>query len=137
MAADRFLDTNVLLYGYDLDAPKKRIVAQSLIEEAWTQPGKTAISVQVLQEFHVNFIRRGHSFSEANALLGDFSIWPVVETSIALLRIGLSLQVRWQVSHWDAMILAAAHASGARELLTEDLNHGQDYGGVRVLNPFL
>ena len=34
------------------------------------------------------------------------------------------------------MILAAAHASGAKELLTEDLNHGQDYDGIRVINPF-
>jgi predicted nucleic acid-binding protein len=47
-----------------------------------------------------------------------------------------TLQVRWQLSLWDAMILAAAQASGARELLTEDLNHGQNYGGIRVVNPF-
>jgi hypothetical protein len=37
----------------------------------------------------------------------------------------------------DAMIVAAAQTSGARELLTEHLNHGQDYGGVRAVNPFL
>jgi predicted nucleic acid-binding protein len=34
------------------------------------------------------------------------------------------------------MILGAAQASGARELITEDLKHGQDYGGIRALNPF-
>jgi predicted nucleic acid-binding protein len=61
MPAERFLDTNILLYGYDLDAPEKRRVAQSLIEQAWLKPGRTAISVQVLQEFHVNFVRRGNS----------------------------------------------------------------------------
>lgn len=43
---------------------------------------------------------------------------------------------RWQLSLWDAMIVAAAQASGARELLTEDLNHGQNYGGIRVVNPY-
>jgi predicted nucleic acid-binding protein len=48
MPAERFLDTNVLLYGYDLDAPEKRKVAQTLIERAWLQPGGTAVSVQVL-----------------------------------------------------------------------------------------
>jgi hypothetical protein len=47
MPAERFLDTNILLYGYDLDAPEKRQIAQSLIEQAWLQPGRTAISVQV------------------------------------------------------------------------------------------
>jgi predicted nucleic acid-binding protein len=136
MPADRFLDTNILLYGYDLDAPAKRLVAQSLIEQAWIQPGRTAISVQVLQEFHVNFVRRGHPAAEATALVGDFSLWTVVDNSLAVFRLGLSLQARWQLSLWDSMILAAAQSSGAQELLTEDLNHGQDYGGVRVINPF-
>ena len=136
MPAERFLDTNILLYGYDLDAPEKRHIAQSLIEQAWLQPGRTAISVQVLQEFHVNFVRKGHSVEEACALIADFSHWPVIDNTLAIFRLGLSLQLRWQLSHWDAMILAAAQASGARELLTEDLNHGQDYGGVRAVNPF-
>lgn len=136
MPAERFLDTNILLYGYDLDAPEKRQIAQSLIEQAWLQPGRTAISVQVLQEFHVNFVRKGHPVAEAAALIEDFSHWPVIDNTLAIFRLGLSLQARWQLSLWDAMILAAAKASGARELLTEDLNHGQDYGGVRVVNPF-
>jgi predicted nucleic acid-binding protein len=70
-------------------------------------------------------------------LVGDFALWPVMDNSLALFRLGLSLQSRWQLSLWDAMILAAAQASGAREPLTEDLNHGQDYSGVRVINPFV
>ena len=136
MPVERFLDTNILLYGYDLDAPKKRRVARSLIEQAWLQPGRTAISVQVLQEFHVNFVRRGRTAAEAAGLIADFSLWPVIDNTLPVFRLGLSLQTRWQLSLWDAMILAAAQTSGARELLTEDLNHGQDYGGVRALNPF-
>jgi len=137
MPANRFLDTNILLYAYDLDAPSKRAVAQPLIEDAWLQPEKTAVSVQVLQEFHVNFVRRGHPPTEATALVGDFSLWLVIDNSLALFRLGISLQARWQLSLWDAMILAAAQTSGARELLSEDLNHGQDYGRIRVVNPFL
>ena len=136
MSVERFLDTNILLYGYDLDAPKKRRVARSLIEQAWLQPGRTAISVQVLQEFHVNFVRRGRTAAEAASLIADFSLWPVIDNTLPVFHLGLSLQTRWQLSLWDAMILAAAQTSGARELLTEDLNHGQDYGGVRALNPF-
>ena len=137
MSAERFLDTNILLYGYDLDAPAKRAIARNIIEDAWLQPGRTAISVQVLQEFHVNFRRQGHSATEANALVGDFSQWHVIDNTLAVLHLGLSLQGRWQLSLWDAMILAAACTSGARELLTEDLNHGQIYEGVRVVNPFV
>jgi predicted nucleic acid-binding protein len=137
MSAERFLDTNILLYGYDLDALEKRSIAQSLIEQAWLQPGRTAISVQVLHEFHVNFVRKGHSAEVAAALIADFCHWPVIDNTLAVFGLGLSLQARWQLSLWDAMILAAAHTSGARELLTEDLSDGQDYGGVTVLNPFL
>lgn len=50
--------------------------------------------------------------------------------------LGFPYKPRWQLSLWDAMILAAAQASGARELITEDLNHSQDYGGVRAITPF-
>lgn len=137
MAVKRFFDTNILLYGYDLDAPEKRRVAINLVEEAWSNLDRTVISVQVLQEFFVNFVRRGHSPSEAAELAGDFSHWPVVDNSLALLKLGISLQARFQLSLWDAIILAAAQSSGARELLTEDFNHGQDYGGVTAVNPFL
>jgi len=136
MAAERFLDTNILLYGYDLDAPEKRRIAQGLIEQAWMNRGRTAVSVQVLQEFHVNFLRKGGSAEECAALIADFSLWPVIDNTLPVFRLGLSLQNRWRLSLWDAMILAAAQASGAAELLSEDLNHGQDYGGVRVINPF-
>ena len=136
MPAERFLDTNILLYAYDLDAPEKRAVARAILEEAWLEPGGTALSVQVLQEFHVNFVRRGHSIAQASLLVGDFTSLVIIDNSLALFERGLSLQSRWQLSLWDALILAAAENSGARELLSEDLNHGQDYGGVRVVNPF-
>lgn len=136
MPVERFLDTNILIYGYDLDAPEKREIAQGLIEQAWMNPGRTAISVQVLQEFHVNFVRKGGSAEDSAALIADFSLWPVIDNTLAVFRLGLSLQKRWQLSLWDAMILAAARSSGAAELLSEDLNHGQDYGGIRVINPF-
>ena len=137
MNAARFLDTNILLYAYDLDAPAKRAVALRLVEQGWTALGDTAISVQVLQEMHVNLVKRGVSQAEATRIVRDLATWPVVDNSLALLQAGLDEQSRWGISLWDALILAAARASGASELITEDLNHGQDYAGVRVLNPFI
>ena len=137
MNATRFLDTNILLYAYDLDAPAKRAVALRLVEQGWTAPGDTAISVQVLQEMHVNFGRRGVSPTKATRIVRDFIDWPVVDNTLELLEVALNDQARWNISLWDALILAAARVSGASELITEDLNYGQDYGGVRVLNPFL
>jgi predicted nucleic acid-binding protein len=60
----------------------------------------------------------------------------VVDNSITLLLSALEEQSRWQLSLWDAMIVAAARVSGASDLITEDFNHGQDYGGIRAINPF-
>ena len=136
MNATKFLDTNILLYAYDLDAPAKRAVALRLVEQGWTAPGDTAISVQVLQEMHVNLGKRGVAQTEATQIVRDFATWPVVDNTLDLLEAALDQQTRWKISLWDSLILAAARASGASELMTEDLNHGQDYGGIRVLNPF-
>ncbi len=136
MAAHRFLDTNILVYAFDLDAPAKRTVATRLVEEGWRMLGETALSVQVLQELHVNLRRRGCTPVEAARVVRDFGSWPVIDNTWSLLVAAMEAQARWQISLWDALILEAARASGARDLLTEDLNHRQDYGGVRVINPF-
>jgi predicted nucleic acid-binding protein len=136
MNAAKFLDTNILLYAYDRDAPVKREVAHRLVEQGWASLGSVAISVQVLQEMHVNLERRSVSRADAAQIIRDFSLWPVVDNSLLLFHAALEEQARWQLTLWDSLILAAARASGAKELVTEDLNHGQDYGGVRVVNPF-
>lgn len=136
MNATRFLDTNILLYAHDLDAPAKREVALGFLEHGWNNPGGTALSVQVLQELHVNLCKQGLSPAEATKVVRRYAAWPVVDNTLDLLQVALDEQVRWQISLWDALILAAARASGASELITEDLNHGQDYGGVKVTNPF-
>jgi len=136
MPAERFIDTNILLYGYDCDAGEKHKIAQTIMSEGWEQLGRTVISVQVLQEFFVNAIRQGQSRDVVVKLLEDMSLWPVVDNSLELFGRGLTLQERYQLSLWDAMIVAAAQTSGARLLYTEDLNHGQDYDGVVATNPF-
>lgn len=136
MKAIRFFDTNILLYAYDLDAPAKRAIAVRLIEEGWAPDGRAAISVQVLQEMHVNLTRRGVIPLEASRIVRDYAIWPVVDNTLEVFQAALAEQTRWKISLWDSLILAAARASGASELITEDFNHGQDYDGVRALNPF-
>ena len=90
-----------------------------------------------MQEFFVNFTRKGQEYSEARLLVEDFCHWKVVENSLSLFGSGLAIRERWQLSLWDALIVAAAEFSGADKLLTEDLNHGQYYGKVMVINPFL
>jgi len=137
MAADSFYDTNILLYGYDLNAKGKRKIALKLMEHAWLNLGSVAVSVQVLQEFYVNFVRKTRSHEDARIIVEDLSLWPVVDNSLDLFGLGVRLCEDYQLSLWDGMIVAAARKSGASALLTEDLNHGQDYGGVVAINPFI
>lgn len=136
MNAVKFLDTNILVYAYDLDAPAKRDVALRFVAAGWDRPGETAVSVQVLQELYVNLLRKGVPGEQAAQVLRDLSHWPVVENTVALLYAAVAEQRQWGVSFWDALILAAAPASGATELITEDLNSGQDYRGIQAINPF-
>ena len=136
MNANRFLDTNIIVYAYDQKAGRKREIALELVKQGWAQPDDVALSVQVLQELFVSLIKRGASSADAAQVIRDFSNWTVVDNTVDLLLAALTEQSRWQLSFWDALILAAARNSGARELITEDFSHNQDYGGIRAVNPF-
>jgi predicted nucleic acid-binding protein len=137
MGADIFLDTDVLLYAIStarVEAPKKRIARELLARIDW------GLSVQVLQEFYVNATRAAPrpAMPHANAVAAvrEFLRRPVVVSDPTLLLTGLELKAKYQLSYWDAAIVAAAHSIGAQTLYSEDLNDGQSYGNVTVRNPF-
>ena len=69
-------------------------------------------------------------------LIQSFCRYPVQEMTLVLVEAALRTTERFQISYWDAAIIEAARALGCREVLSEDLGDGQDYGGVRVVNPF-
>jgi predicted nucleic acid-binding protein len=54
-----------------------------------------------------------------------------------LLQNALAAAARWNISYWDAAIVEAAREAKCRILLSEDLQDGMDFAGVRVENPFL
>jgi predicted nucleic acid-binding protein len=92
------------------------------------------------QEFIANALKkRALGISEANiaAMLELANQVQVLPISLEVVVAAVSLRRRFQISHWDAMILSAALELGCQTLYSEDLNHGQDYDGVRVINPFL
>ena len=77
------------------------------------------------------------SRAEAQHAVEQFLDRHVIGMTPALLRQAMSLHQRYQVSYWDAAVIASAKALGAATLYSEDLNHGQIYDGVRVENPFI
>jgi predicted nucleic acid-binding protein len=133
----RFVDTNVLLYRVSEDSAErdKAEVAANLLQAA-----DLAFSVQVLQEFYVQATRptRANRLTsdEARALIESWLRYPVQELNVAILRAATAACQRFQISYWDAAIIEAARALGCKEVLSEDLNAGQRYGGIRVVNPF-
>ena len=133
----RFVDTNILLYAASTDPqeqPKSQL-ALSILEQE-----DLALSIQVLQEFYVQATRSGKqdrlTHEQASLLIESFLRFPVQEMTLKLLQAELASKARFRISYWDAAIIEAARAQGCHAVLSEDLNHGQDYDGVRVVDPF-
>ena len=136
MNAECFIDTNVLLYAATADAAerKKQDAAYDLIAA-----DNFGISTQVLQEFFHNAtkkVRKKMRPDKALDWLGEILHRPCVIVDVPLFRHATEISVRYKITYWDGAILAATHALGAKVLYSEDLNHGQTYGTVRVENPF-
>ncbi|MFP4070225.1 MAG: PIN domain-containing protein [Verrucomicrobiota bacterium] len=134
----RFVDTNILLYRVSsdpLEVRKQKIASEILCAR------DLCLSVQVLQEFYVQSTRASRpdalSHDEACTLIHSWRRYAVLALTLELVEQALMAKERWRLSYWDAAVLEAARASQCAQLLSEDLNDGQDYGGVRVVNPFL
>jgi len=73
---------------------------------------------------------------EASGFIRAWRRFFTQELTLAVFDDALVIRDRFQLSYWDAAIIAAARACGCTEVLSEDLNDGQMYGTVRVVNPF-
>jgi len=134
-----FVDTNVLVYAEDQDAEAKHERARDLILELWDS-GDGVLSVQVLQELFVTITRKmksSLSTGQAEKIVQQYLTWTVVEHTGELLMEGLHLADAACLSLWDALVVSAAIQADCDLLYTEDLNHGQAFGKLRIVNPFL
>jgi predicted nucleic acid-binding protein len=135
MPGEIFVDTNILVYAHDMEAGPKHQKAKDLVAEGWHHCPPPWVSIQVLQELLVNLRRKGVGPKDARHTVEDYMQWRVVENTLSLLADGLDEMERWQISLWDAMILAAARYAGARIVWSEDLSEDQNYDGIEIVNP--
>ena len=138
MSGRVFLDTNVLVYLFDADAPVKQRQARAAI--AAIHPGELVISTQILLEFFVVVTRKlavPRTAAEAEEDVRQLCAHTVVSTDAALVQKAIATSRTHQLSVWDALVIEAASGAGCSRLLTEDLQHGQTLRGVRVENPFV
>lgn len=134
-----FVDTNVLVYARDASEPQKQPRAAEWVEHLWrVREGR--VSVQVLEEYYVTVTRKlkpGLPPEQARSDVRDLSAWRPVAVDPALVEAAWSIEDRFGLSFWDALVVAAARAAGCGHLLTEDLQHGSDIDGVLVVDPFV
>jgi predicted nucleic acid-binding protein len=130
-----FLDSNVLLYAASERNrdPRRHDIAQDLV--LGTLFG---VSGQTLAEF-ANVARRKSYANDAaiDRWLVFLGSLPFVVVDQPYVAAGLRIARRYQLKYYDAALLGAAERLGAPIFYTEDLNHNQIYGSVRVVNPFL
>jgi len=137
MIANCFFDTNVLVYaaiGHKSESAKYERALELIESEDF------ATSAQVLQEFYVNVIKKAKkplTLAKAAEWVATISRKPCQEVDSAIVMRGIENSQRHQISYWDGAIIAAADRLGIKTLFTEDLNHGQLYGTVQAINPFL
>ncbi len=140
MNAKYFLDTNVLVYSFDQDNPRKRDLAIGLIAEA-LEKNRGVISTQVIQEFLNAALRkfsRPLSHPDAQRYL-TVVLEPLcaVFASVELFHRAIEISDRWKYRFYDALIIASALEAGCTILYSEDLPDGQKIGPLRILNPFV
>lgn len=133
----RFVDTNILLYAISNEPAEsaKAEVARQVMESR-----DLALSTQVIQEFYVQATRTGRATCLTHAqvvgLIQSFMRYPIQEMSMAVVLLAMATREKYQLSYRDAAIIEAARVMKCDTVLSEDLIHGQDYDGVRVVNPF-
>ncbi|HEY1903944.1 MAG TPA: PIN domain-containing protein [Terracidiphilus sp.] len=132
-----FFDTNILFYADDTRNPEKQRLADSLIR-THRENKSGVVSLQVLQEYFVNVCRKlSLDPAIARRKVEIFTRFHLVEPAVSDVLAAIDFHRLHQVSYWDALVIHCARKSGCRVVLTEDLQHGQEFDGVKIVNPFL
>ena len=134
-----FVDTNVLLYSEDGVHRGKQARAVEWLHALWLRRlGR--LSTQVLNEFYGNATRKlkpPMPQGDARAEVRRYQRWQPWLPDHATVETAWSVQSRFGLGYWDALIVAAALAQGCRYLLSEDMQHFQVIDQMQIINPFL
>lgn len=138
MSGSLFLDTSILIYAIQSGGahPDKAAAARALVRR-----DDVCLSTQVLGEFYraVTSPRRARPLTHVETVAW-VQLWKrhdVRPITVPHVDLALEIKSRYRISYYDALILAAAHLAGCAVVCSEDLSAGQEYGTVRVENPFL
>lgn len=130
-----FFDSSIAVYAVDPrdQSASKRAVARELLMER-----DSVFSIQVLMETFNVLVRKDlMDVDLASAYVRRLSNNTIIGIEREDVLESLDKRTMYQISHWDGLIIRAAEKAQTPILYSEDLNHGQTYGSVRVCNPFI
>jgi len=133
-----FVDSTTLLYPLDRDYPEKTTRCRAWLSLLRTED-LLILCPQVLNESYWVVLRKdrfAHARGRIRPYLSQYMAWAKAPLVADTLSDAFSMEDRFGVRFWDALLLASANAAGCRFFLSEDLNDGQLYGAVRAINPF-
>jgi predicted nucleic acid-binding protein len=131
-----FFDTNVVVYAYDAADQVKRARAQALIEQHG-HARTLVLSTQVLQEAYAVLVRkRIVAAAVAADIVAALAAERVVPADADSVLRGIACAQRHRLALWDGLIVQAALDAGCAVLYSEDLQAGQRFGEMEVVNPF-
>jgi predicted nucleic acid-binding protein len=133
-----FLDTNILVYAYDLDEKLKHQIAKDILADCWNNRSG-ALSTQVLQEFYVTLTRKLPKklpVHESREIIRELMSWSIYQITPVDIVKASELEEKYGYTFWDSLIIAAAQNTNAEILYSEDMQDGQQLDNLRIINPF-
>lgn len=138
MSGRAFVDTNIWVYAIDTADRAKQARALEILDPDAEKD--YVISAQVLGEFYATVtgkLRTTVTPADGRSMVERMKQLPVVPIDVLLVEAAIAGSEAWRISYWDSLIVSAADAARCPILLSEDLAHGQVYGSVEVVNPFV
>ena len=132
-----FIDTNILVYTLDQKNIDKRDMARKIVKKV-VESHQPVISTQVIKEFYVvasNKLKADPIV--VKNIIHNFHNMEIVNNDLDLIEQAIDISILSQLSFWDSLIIAAAEKANCEYVLSEDLNSGQNYRGIKLLNPFI
>jgi len=132
-----FIDTNILVYTLDQKNIEKRDMARKIVKKV-VESHQPVISTQVIKEFYVvasNKLKADPII--VKNIIHNFHNMEIVNNDLDLIEQAIDISILSTLSFWDSLVIAAAEKANCEYVLSEDLNSGQNYRGIKLLNPFI
>ena len=138
---NRLIDTNILVYAYDISEKAKRRIARTLLDEIWNEGGGV-VTLQNLAEFFVVVTRKVEnpiSVASVRTIIADIlrsRRWLVIDRRAETLLKAIELVEHNEAPFWDALIVACMLEHSIHTIVTENEHDFKKIPGITVVNPF-